>query len=135
VPVRPTMKLSPTDAAVMLGGLQAVDETQMRRAGPFRPRVSDMIADGRLRYSRYDPEEHWQTYDEVVEEVGRWGSAEADCEDLGAMQAAEYRVDGVDPTAHTVVKRTGPAMSHVTVQGDWVGAVDPSRLAGMGWRE
>lgn len=132
MPVRPTLTLSPEDAAVLLVGLQLVDEQQMRRAGPRRPRVVDLIRGGWFRYSSYDPEEHWTSYDEAVEQVRAEGYAELDCEDLGAMLAAELRVDGIDDTAHTEVRRTGPAMSHVTVNGDRVGPQDPSRAAGMG---
>lgn len=117
------------------GGLVAVDALQMRRAGPGRPRVRGLITDRLLRYSANDPHEEWQTYDELVEKIGRHGFAYADCEDLATLVAAEYRVDGVDPGARIHVYRTAPSVSHVVVRRSSGALEDPSRSAGMGWDE
>ncbi len=123
----------------MLSGLVAVNRAQMERAGPGRPRIRDLIASGQLRYSPVDPNEHWQTYDEVLGVMERDGAAYADCEDLASMAAAEMNIDqgaaDYDPSARVVVYRTGPSMSHVIVESKRFGHLDPSKSAGMGWRD
>lgn len=131
MPVRPTLVLMAGDAAVMLSGLVAVDEVQMRRAGPGRPGVYQMIRGGRLQYERSDPDEHWKTYDELVAEARRYGYADADCEDLAASLAGELRATGRDPAATTYVYRTGRNMSHVVTYSPRFGYLDPSKWAGM----
>lgn len=135
MPVRPSLRLSPKDAELALLGLLAVDMEQMRRAGPNRPRVRDLIRERRIRYTRHDPNEHWQTYDEVIGQVRRLGFALADCEDQATMLAAELRVDGLDPEATPRIYRTGPRMSHVVTDSHRFGRLDPSRWSGMGWDE
>lgn len=139
--LRPTFRLGAEDAAEMLSGLLAVDLAQMRRAGPNRPRIVDLIESGQLRYSRLDPEEHWQTYEEMVAEINARGFAEADCEDLATALAAELRMgDGrwSDPQAAPVVYRSSPRVLHVVVKAPNLSPghlLDPSRSAGMGWNE
>lgn len=134
--VRPALRLNPVDAAIALnGGPLAVNIAQMRRAGPNRPKIVDLVRTGRLRYSAYDPREHWQTYDELLEQLNRYGYAIGDCEDLSLALAAELQLgDGPfrDPHAKTSVYRTGPQMSHVVVDSPLHGRIDISRLAGMG---
>lgn len=138
MPVRPTLIVGAEDAALLLGGLLAVDMDQMRRAGPNRPRVLDLIKSRRLKYSRYDPDEHWQTYGEMVAGVAKDGVWDGDCEDLATAMAAEMRLGDselVDPGAWPSVYRTGARMNHVVVESPRYGRLDPSKWAGMGWDE
>jgi hypothetical protein len=134
MPIRPLIELHPQDAAAMLGGgLVAVNEAQMRRLRPAgAPTVRELIASGRLVYSAIDPAEHWQTYEQVVGDVQAVGRTDADCEDLASLVAAEYRVSGEDPGATVYVYRTGPKMSHVVVRRSSGALEDPSIAAGMG---
>lgn len=135
MPVRPTLELSPEDAAVLLNeGLVGVNRAQMLRRGHGRPRVEDLIRSGKLRYSRRDPEERWQTYEDLVGAVERDGVAWGDCEDLASAAAAEISLES-DPRTRTHVYRTGPRMSHVVVASERMGLLDPSIAAGMGWNE
>lgn len=132
MPVRPTLELSAEDAAILLNeGLVGVNRAQMLRRGPGRPRVRDLIASGQLRYSPVDPDEHWQTYEDVLGAIQARGVALADCEDLAGMAAAEEDLDG-DTGARTTVYRTGPNMNHVVVASPRFGLLDPSISAGMG---
>lgn len=133
--IRPLLELGVDDASAMLTGLVAVDVRQMQRAGPNRPRVRDWIEAGELRYSRRDPREHWQSYDQIRREIEAHGYAYADCEDLASMAAAEYRVDGIDPAATIHVYKTAPRVSHVVVRRGTGQLEDPSVAAGMGWDE
>lgn len=133
MPLRPSIQIDPDEAELMLRGLVAVDLEQMRRLRPMgAPRVQDLIASGRLRYSSFDPAEQWQTYRQIIDDIARYGSTDADCEDLASLVAAEYQYEGVDMLAGVHVYRTGPRMSHVvTMRGD--GSLeDPSLAAGMG---
>lgn len=134
MPIRPLLQIRPDEAAAMLGGgLVAVNEQQMRRMrAEGAPSVRDLIASGRLVYSPLDPAEHWQTYEQVVRDVTELGRTDADCEDLASMVAAEYRVTGEDPRATVYVYRTGPRMSHVVVRRGDGRLEDPSLAAGMG---
>jgi hypothetical protein len=135
MPVRPTLELSADDAAVLLNeGLVGVNRAQMQRRGPNRPKVRDLITAGKLRYSRVDPNERWQTYEDVLAAIARDGFALADCEDIASMVAAELELEG-DTGARTSVYRTGPRMNHVVVQSPRYGLMDPSISAGMGWNE
>lgn len=122
----------------MLVGLQLVNEQQIRRAGPGRPRLEELIQARRLRYSRVDPSEHWQTYEELVQGVAVSGVHFADCEDLACALAAEIRSDPAhpmhDPQAAPYVYKTGPNLSHVVVRARGQ-LLDPSEWAGMGWDE
>jgi len=120
----------------MLSGLVAVDVEQMKRAGPYRPRVEKLIEAGALIYDKADGGEHWQTYDEIVSDWRRDGVAFADCEDLAAALAAEWRVDGVDPQATTIVYRVpGSSVAHVAVASRVRGTPGPAGWGlGPGWR-
>ncbi len=134
--LHPTLNLSIRDAPYMLRGLLAVDEAQMRRAGPNRPRIHDLIRSGYLGYSKRDPYEHWQTYDEMIGQLRRKGYAIADCEDLATAAAAEMRLDRghryYDPGAVPHVYKTAPRVSHVVVHSPRWGLLDPSVAGGMG---
>lgn len=135
-------------AATLLQGLRAVDAYQMRKAGPNRPRVRQLIADGELVYDRRDGLEHWQTWAELVGQLPGMAwlfggrpqlrrrnpfVAGGDCEDLGAAWSAEMAVDGWDPAAVPVAYSSREGLSHVVVRSPRYGDIDPSRLAGMGW--
>lgn len=134
--VHPKFHLAARDTPFMLLGLMFTDMEQMRRRGPARLRVRDLIQTGRLRYSRIDPDDHWQTYDEILEQLQSHPWAEADCEDLSGLLAAEMRIEGTDPGARPTVHRTGPHMLHVRVTSPRHGQVlDPSVWAGMGGDE
>lgn len=139
MPVRPTLVLEPRYAARALVGVVEVNKAMMRAAGPNRPRVIPLIQSRRIRYSRVDPDEHWQTYDEVMAALERDGVAYCDCEDLACLSAAEMQVDEqgpyFDPMAQPYVYKSGPRLSHVIVDSQRFGYLDPSKTAGMGWAE
>lgn len=139
MPVRPSFVLSPQDAERLLQlGLLPLNMEQMAAAGPRRPRIRDLILARKIRYSRQDPTEHWQTYNELVRGVQEQGVIYADCEDLATVTAAEMRDPADpyhDPGAYPIVYRTGPRMSHVIVRSPRFGDLDPSITAGMGWDE
>lgn len=137
------LELTPEMAATLLAGMRDVDAYQMRRAGPRRPRIRDLIRSGALRYKREDPDEEWKTYLDILgmdvidgkrqrRRIGGAFELSGDCEDLGAAWAAEMVVDGWDPHAWPVVYSARPGLSHVVVQAPNYGYIDPSRLAGMG---
>lgn len=131
--LRPTFsRMSTDDAAALLGGgLVGLNVHQMERAGPQRPKVSDWIKSGALRYSRDDPDEHWQSYKDIAELIERDGMAEGDCEDLATLVAAEMRVSGEDPLAKPVIYKSGRKTYHVIVSSPRYGLLDPSIAGGM----
>lgn len=130
---RRLVDLTPEQAAQALQGLTAVSARQMANAGPRRLRIRDAIRRGIVVYDRFDPDEEWLTYRDVIEQVRREGAAGIDCEDLGTLTAAEMRADGWDPGAAAVVYRVTDRLSHVVVNAPGYGIlIDPSRLAGMG---
>lgn len=137
MPIRPTLQIAAGDAeALLASGLVGVNLKQMQRLRPAgAPSVFDLIRSGRLYYSRLDPEEQWQTYEQVVERVWAEGRADADCEDLASMIAAEYRYTGIDPGATVTVYPSAPGVSHVVVRLSSGQLQDPSIAAGMGTPE
>lgn len=133
------MTLSPEEAAHMLNaGLVGVNVYQMQKIGPNRPKMRDLISRGLVRYNRIDPNEHWQTYGQILGQIARKGYADADCEDLASAVAAEMRLEPpdspmYDPQATTHVYRSAPRTSHVVVWSPRFGRLlDPSVAAGMG---
>ena len=134
MPIRPTLEITPGDAQALLGGgLVAVNLRQMQRMRPKgAPSVFDLIRSGRLRYSRIDPQEQWQTYEQIVRDINATGSTDADCEDLASLVVAEYRYTGFDPGATVFVYGTTPTVSHVVVRRSNGSLEDPSVAAGMG---
>lgn len=131
--ISPHFKLETKDAANLLVGLVNVGLGQMRRgglgaAGAFP--ILRGIQTGRVRYERSDPNEDWQSWGELVAQMGRGdGVVRGDCEDLSAAVAAELLFNGVP--ARTYVYRSGPKLYHVVVKTDRWGVLDPSRAAGM----
>jgi len=138
MPVRPSIVLASQDAPLLLtGGLLGVDLAEMQRAGPGRPRIIDLIQQGKLKYSARDPQERWQTYNQLVAQVRANGIAYGDCEDLATAASAEMRLDSDrwygDPGATPHVYRSRPGMLHVVVKSPrFKGLLDPSIAAGMG---
>lgn len=135
--VRPTLELGAQDAQALLFGLMLVNMQQMSRAGPNRPSVIKLIHQRKLKYSRVDPLEEWQTYDQMLAGVAKKGFEFADCEDLATVAAAEMRLGGpwYDPGAEPMVYRVNPKLSHVIIKSPRFGLIDPSINAGMGWDE
>lgn len=121
------LRMRPELAIYLLPGLVQVNIAQIcdRLArGEAVPSVIGGIQQGRIRYERSDPMEHWQTFDDLVE------SGRGDCEDLSAAVAAELLVLwGV--SAEAIAYRSGPKTHHVIVRSE-LGLFDPSREAGMG---
>lgn len=147
--VHPTISLRTEEAASMLDGVVSTNLAQMRHANlpkGLYPILSGIQA-GRVKYDRLDPDEHWQTWRELVAQIGgldvvqSQGSgtapifggtaiARGDCEDLSSSVAAEFLYNGIP--ARTYVYKSGPRLYHVVVKTDRWGLLDPSRAAGMG---
>lgn len=131
MPISPTLKLRTDDAANLLDGLVSVNLAQMNRAGLPEGKypVIQAIQNGSIRYRRADPEEHWQTWSELVDPVYGGVRGYGDCEDLASAVVAELVYNGIP--ARTYVYRSGGKLYHVVVKTDRWGLLDPSRAAGM----
>lgn len=128
----PLLHLNADDAAQMLsGGQLAVNVNQMRKAGPNRRRIYQMIAAKQLRYKREDPEEEWVSYDQVCAEIERNGVAYVDCEDFATLIAAELVADGVDIGARPVVYKSADHLYHVVTWSPVYGYLDGCIPGGM----
>jgi hypothetical protein len=94
--------------------------------------ISRALVEGRLKYQRRDPKEHWRTIREI------WQRGGGDCEDLGTAVAAEACVasgdlPGISGRARPVLYRVRPGLSHIVTQLRPDGQLlDPSRTGGMG---
>ena len=136
--VQPTIRVSTPDAANLLDGIVSANLGQMRRRQQPPTGLGSMpilrgIQSGRVRYERADPDERWQTWDELVAQLAKKGGkgiAQGDCEDLSAAVAAEMIYAG-EP-ARTYVYKSGHTLYHVVVWTKRWGILDPSRAAGMG---
>jgi hypothetical protein len=113
--------------------------------------MRDLIRQGKVRYEINDPDEHWQTYREIVENVQKYGSATADCEDLAPAIAAEDQIrSNVQSLPYAYSPKEGlyhvvtaiPTGAAARFGGNWPGAmgapkvkgytfIDPSAAAGM----
>lgn len=123
--ISPKLDLSTPDAANALDGLVSVNIGQMARRSLPKGKypVISGIQSGRIRYERRDPQERWQTWEQLL------ASGEGDCEDLASATAAELLYNGIE--ARTYVYKSGPHLYHVVLKtGRW-GILDPSRAAGM----
>lgn len=89
--IHPYFNLTGDEAKGLLFGLLKVDEQQLKD-NPGYPSMRQMILEGKVKYRLADPNEHWQSYREMVENVEKFGVAYADCEDLAPAVAAEDRV-------------------------------------------
>lgn len=128
----PMIQLGPEDAAHLLsGGMLSVNVAQMRKAGPNRPRIHELIKSRRLRYKSFDPEEEWVTYSQAVERIQAAGFVEVDCEDIATLVAAELVADGLDPEARPVVYQSGAKLFHVVTHTARWGYLDACISAGM----
>ena len=129
--VRPKLLLDTEEAAAMLPGLVQANVSTMTRMNWPKGNmpVLNGIHDGRVRYHRYDPEEHWQTWRELVTQIDKRGKARGDCEDLSTAVAAELVYNGVP--ARPYVYKSGERLYHVVVMTNPWGLLDPSRAAGM----
>lgn len=136
--VQPTIRISTPDAANLLDGIVSANLGQMRRrkvppTGPGSMPILRGIQSGRVRYDRADPDEHWQTWDELIAQLAKRGGkgiARGDCEDLSSAVVAEMIYAGED--ARTYVYKSGGSLYHVVVWTKKWGLLDPSRAAGMG---
>jgi hypothetical protein len=134
----PKFNITSLDASHLLKGLVAVNRAQIKRMKakgmkePFP--IIKAIQEGRLKYKRLDKGEHWQTWQEMYNNVNNdklSGTIEggADCEDLSSAVAAELLEAGIP--ARTYVYKSKPKLFHVVVLTDKWGFLDPSRDAGM----
>ena len=76
----PYFDIKTEEAANLLDGLVSVGLSQIDkrvgRRGEFP--VIRGIQTGTIRYKRADPNEHWQSWREIIEQVDRFGVAGAD---------------------------------------------------------
>lgn len=89
--ISPHFEVTGEEAKSFLPALVKINEGQLRK-NPQWPSVRSLIKQGKIQYRLADPQEHWQTYRELVEAVQANGIAYADCEDLASAVAAEDRV-------------------------------------------
>jgi len=105
--ISPHFNLSGSDARGLLYGLMETDKIQLRE-NPGLPSMRQLIQQGRVRYRRADPQEHWQSYKELVEQTEDGGTAYGDCEDLATALAAEDQVRyGVQSIPYAYTPREG----------------------------
>ena len=87
----------------------------------------DAIMRGDVVYSRHDPNEHWQSFNEVL------AAGEGDCEDLSAAVVAEMQLAGRN--AFVGIEKSGEDLWHATVNvynpDGSITNLDPSKWAGM----
>lgn len=150
--IHPYFSMAGDEAKGLLFGLLESNKIQLRKY-PGMPSIRQLVQEGRIRYERADPQEHWQTYKELVDQVEEYGVAKADCEDLATAIAAEDQVKyGVQSVPFAYSPK--PGLFHVVTavpreafgripSGRWPGALgappmagyefqDPSAAAGMG---
>lgn len=128
--IRPTMsKMTIPEVQLLLQGLYLVNVHQLLHGQ--RP-ISKALFEGRLKYQRADPYEHWRTIRDIWEHGG------GDCEDLAAAVAAEQAVDSgqlpeLIAPAYPILYQSRPRLWHAVVQEGVNGPLtDPSRTGGMG---
>ena len=150
--ISPHFEMTGDEARGLLYGLLESNKIQLRKDSEM-PSVRKLLQDGKLIYKRADPEEHWQTYRELTEQVARNGVGYGDCEDFATAIAAEDQVRfGVQSLPFAYSPRQG--LFHVVTavpngsfgqipRGHWPAAQgappksgytfqDPSAAAGMG---
>ena len=148
--ISPHFELTGHEAKGLLYGLLEVNKQQLRE-NPGLPSMRELIRQGKVRYEVNDPDEHWQTYREMVENVQKYGFATADCEDLAPAVAAEDQIrSGVQSLPYAYSPKEGlyhvvtavPTGAAARFGGNWPGAmgaprvkgytfIDPSAAAGM----
>jgi hypothetical protein len=129
--INPTFKITPVEAAHLLKGLIAIDESQITKAQlpPKSFPVIRGIQTGRIRYRRSDPTEHWQTWRELTDKMRSQPVVGADCEDLASAVVAELRHANI--RSRVYVYKSAAHVYHVVVSTQRWGFLDPSRAAGM----
>lgn len=128
--VRPTFgRLTLEEAALLLQGLLFVDVHQLLTG---EEPISKALVEGRLKYIRRDPDEHFRSIREI------WQHGGGDCEDLATAVAAEACVvedqlpDLFSGAARPYLYRVRPGLSHIVSQLRSGQLLDPSRTGGMG---
>jgi hypothetical protein len=119
----------PHDSPEELRGSVNLSQMKKARVPKGRYPLIRAIQDKRLRYRRADPEEHWQSWREMMEQLQGGGRGYADCEDLAAGVVAELSRNGIK--ARTYVYKSGGTLYHVVVKTKRWGLLDPSIAAGM----
>jgi hypothetical protein len=105
--IHPYFNVTGPEAKGLLYGLLEMSKDQLR-ANPGFPSMRQLVQEGKVRYRESDPNEHWQTYREIVEKVGSDGVAYADCEDLATAVAAEDQVRyGIESIPYAYSPRQG----------------------------
>ncbi len=129
--ISPHFRLTSPEAANLLDGLVSVGLSQIRKQGIGKGQFPILrgIQEGRVRYRRSDPNEHWQSWGELYSQLTETGRAEGDCEDLSAAVVAELLNNGIK--ARTYVYQAHKRLYHVVVWTQRWGLIDPSRSAGM----
>lgn len=109
--ISPKFFMSGDEARGLLFGLMEADKIQLRKY-PDMPSMRQLIRDGKVVYEQWDPEEHWKTYKELIDEYRQNGIAKGDCEDLAVAVAAEDQVRfGVETLPYAYTPR--PGLFHV----------------------
>ena len=88
--ISPLFRVTGEEAKHFLPALVNINVEELREH-PEWPSVRQLIDQGKIQYRLADPQEHWQTYRELVEQIQQSGVAYADCEDLASAVAAEDR--------------------------------------------
>lgn len=89
--ISPLFRMTGDEARGLLFGLLEADKVQLRKHQDL-PSMRELIGEGKVKYDAKDPQEHWKTYREIVEESQRSGVSYADCEDLAVAVAAEDQI-------------------------------------------
>ena len=111
--IHPYFNLTGEEAKGLLYGLLEVNKFQLSK-DPSMPSMRKLIAEGKVKYRLADPNEHWQSYREIVEQVRENGTGYADCEDLAPAVAAEDSVRyGVESKPYAYKPKEG--LFHVVV--------------------
>lgn len=109
--ISPKFFMSGDEARGLLFGLMEADKIQLRKY-PDMPSMRQLIREGKVVYEQWDPEEHWKTYKELIDEYRQNGVAKGDCEDLAVAVAAEDQVRfGVETLPYAYTPR--PGLFHV----------------------
>jgi len=105
--ISPLFKVTGEEAKGLLYGLLEVDKFQLRQH-PEWPSVRSLIRDGKIQYEEYDPDEHWQTTRELMEQIGAVGVAKGDCEDIAVAMAADDQVrHGIESLPYAYSPKAG----------------------------
>jgi len=120
--------MSVQEAELLLQGLLLIDQHQLLEGVPP---ISAALREGRLKYIRRDPHEHFRTIREL------WHYGGGDCEDLSTAVAAEIavqtgRLARVESPARPEFYQARPGLWHSVTRVQGGPRIDPSRTGGMG---